>query len=449
MKRIYQAGSILTTLLLAGLLACQPHDKGIVPNPENPATGTPTPVGKPIGTAFTVTISPAGGVVASPDGKLSLTVPAGAVSKATQLTIQPVENTAPNGVGLGYHISPDTLSFAQPLTVDYRYQDNELTGHSAEAIGLAFQNKDNGWQLAQPAIVDKTQRRIRTRLKKARWWSLVTQYQLTPDIDTAMVNEVRNLQLMRAINGEWPTYSTTSSKDDLLTPLVRSAVANQDVRGAYLNGQDWGHGEPADQSWGSLTIDYHDAKILYLAPGKKPKTNNPVKIGIAVSTGGANGLLVLFSDMYVKGDISLTLDGRDFGTNILAQGALANNILSLAIHGVDSTGKNGTMVVFVNDPRVGSFKCDLDKTSVSTTNEAAKKLEETGESVYSACSKDKAAECSVFLTKLGPSATTGYLRVEGRVAGTLVTRHEEDNTCGVIKHITTQVHADFSLLVKR
>ncbi|MEZ0608007.1 hypothetical protein ACAW74_05805 [Fibrella sp. WM1] len=448
MKRIYQAGSVLTSLLLAGLLACQPHDKGIVPGPDLPVTGTPTPVGKPIGAAFTATISPGGGSVTSPDGKLSLTFPAGSVSKATQLTIQPVENTAPNGVGMGYHISPDTLTFAQPVTFDYRYQDSDLTGRSADAIGIAFQDKDNSWQLTQPAIVDKTHRIIRTRLKKARWWSLITQYQLTPETDTAVVNEVRNLQLIRAINGEWPSYSANNSKDDLLTPLIRSAVANKDVRGAYLNGQDWSYKAPTDQSWGSLTIDFQDAKILYMAPSKKPKANNPVKIGIAVSTGGTNGLLVLFSEMYVKGDVALTLNGRDFSSNILAQGSVANNTLNLAIHGVDSTGKNGTMIVSVNDPRVGSFKCDLDKTSVGTSNEAGKQLEENGASVYEACSTAKPAECTVFLTKVEPSATPGYLRVEGRVAGSLVVRHEEDR-CKVTAHVTTQVYAEFSLLVRR
>ena len=42
----------------------------------------------------------------------------------------------------------------------------------------------------------------------------------------------------------------------------------------------------------------------------------------------------------------------------------------------------------------------------------------------------------------------GYIKLTCRVSGDLVTVHEEDEKCGVIKHKVTRVYCEFTTLVK-
>ncbi|QJW90310.1 hypothetical protein HNV11_13460 [Spirosoma taeanense] len=88
----------LTKLLpfaLLSLLACEPKTDNVItsddPNVQLPSPGTPTAVGQLIGAPVTKTIGLSGGSLVTPDGKFSLTFPAGAVSRETVITIQAVE----------------------------------------------------------------------------------------------------------------------------------------------------------------------------------------------------------------------------------------------------------------------------------------------------------------------------------------------------------------------
>jgi hypothetical protein len=71
----------------------------------------PTAVGTPDGAPTTETIGAAGGSIASSDGALTMNIPAGALASDTDITIQPVTNTAWGGIGTGYQFTPDGLTF--------------------------------------------------------------------------------------------------------------------------------------------------------------------------------------------------------------------------------------------------------------------------------------------------------------------------------------------------
>lgn len=441
----------LLLVLLLGLLACTPKPNETTIIPDEPLTGTPTPVGKPLGAPFTVTIGPAGGTLVTPDGKLSLTFPAGAISKETAITVQPVENTAPNGVGTSYHISPDNLTFDKPVTYDYIYKEGDMMGSSVDALAMAFQDEKQVWQLAQPVTVDKAQKRIRFWTKSAKWWGAVAEYRLTPELDTAEVGELRDLQLLRVVGGpEWPSYTQkeidNKGRDMLLTPLRREANAYQNVIGASLNGQSWTGDPPKDQSWGSLSFSYNEQQIRYVAPGRKPRSQNPVQIAIEISNHVSSARLLLISQMYVKGANTLTVGGSDFSSKLVVNASAAGGFLNLTVNGVDSLGRNAMLTAVVKEPHVGNYKFDVEKTYVASINYAAKKLEEQGSSEYFACDKEKAADGNVTILKYEQS--NGYLKLEGRITGSLVTVHEEDR-CKVTKHVTTQVFCEFSALVKQ
>src|SRR5215471_3099429 len=66
-------------------------------NNNNNGDTTPlvTKIGTPIGSPVIKTIDASGGSITSPDGVLKLTIPPGALSVATNISIQPVTNEVP------------------------------------------------------------------------------------------------------------------------------------------------------------------------------------------------------------------------------------------------------------------------------------------------------------------------------------------------------------------
>jgi len=84
----------LKTAALLGVLfmaSCQKDPS----EPAQPGAQSAYEHGAPTGPATTKTIGTEGGTLATADGRVTLTIPAGAVSKATEFSIQPVENTLP------------------------------------------------------------------------------------------------------------------------------------------------------------------------------------------------------------------------------------------------------------------------------------------------------------------------------------------------------------------
>ena len=87
-----------------------------------------TEIGAPMGAPVTATIGAAGGTLVSPDGVLSLEIPAGALAADTAVGIQPIAHLAPGGVGAGYELTPEGTTFAKPVTLRFKYTEQTTAG---------------------------------------------------------------------------------------------------------------------------------------------------------------------------------------------------------------------------------------------------------------------------------------------------------------------------------
>jgi hypothetical protein len=121
---------------------------------EGPAVPLVTAVGTPMGAAVTAMIGPEGGTLTSSDGRFTLTIPAGALVAPTAIGIQPIVNTAPQGLGLAYSLTPDGLRLATPATETLRYADAEVDDSAPELLGMAVQNADNTWSTEPGGTLD-------------------------------------------------------------------------------------------------------------------------------------------------------------------------------------------------------------------------------------------------------------------------------------------------------
>jgi len=122
LRKLNPVFSIVLFVSLLLLNACKKENPVQQPTSE-PSTPFPTAIGKPIGTPATKEIGTTGGSITSPDGRITITIPAGALTGNTPITIQPIENTTPLGIGLSYDFLPNGQQFAKPITVTLHYNN--------------------------------------------------------------------------------------------------------------------------------------------------------------------------------------------------------------------------------------------------------------------------------------------------------------------------------------
>jgi hypothetical protein len=106
-----------------------------------------TAIGTPIGTPVTKTIGAAGGTIISADGRAELNIPAGALTSDLAISIQPITNECPNGIGVAYDFLPNGTKFLIPVTFTLHYTDDDINGTDPYLVNLAVQDSLNEWQV--------------------------------------------------------------------------------------------------------------------------------------------------------------------------------------------------------------------------------------------------------------------------------------------------------------
>jgi hypothetical protein len=141
-------------------------------------TYTPAAKGTSVGSPVTATIDSAGGKVVSSDGRLDVTFPAGMLTAATDVSIQSITNTVPNGLGGAYRLAPEGTTFSQPVTLTFHLSDMENSG--IDSTFIATQHDDNFWYSQPHQIRDATAQTVSVNATHFSDWALVGTIVLTP-----------------------------------------------------------------------------------------------------------------------------------------------------------------------------------------------------------------------------------------------------------------------------
>ena len=119
-----------------------------------------TAVGTPIGNPVTKTIGAAGGTISSADGRIDLIIPPGALSSDVAITIQPITNECPGGLGAGYDFLPNGTKFSTPATLVFHYADSDVNGSDPDLIYYATQDSSHAWDVDIEKDVDTVAKTI-------------------------------------------------------------------------------------------------------------------------------------------------------------------------------------------------------------------------------------------------------------------------------------------------
>ena len=225
-----------------------------------------TDKGTPVGPAASTTIGPDGGTVTSSDGILSLNIPQGALPAQTDISIQPITNEAPLGVGQSYRLTPEGTTFSLPVTLTFHYNDEMLASNPAEFLWIIFQDTDGSWNGMLNSTVDKNARTVSVEANHFSDWATGRFVDLSVDPVSKSVKKKESVKL--AIKG----FSKPPKEDDELTPLIPIDVTSEQfvqtnsekfldfkVANWTLNGVN----APVDNKYGSLAI-----LLLHLLPSR-------------------------------------------------------------------------------------------------------------------------------------------------------------------------------------
>ncbi|WP_052731058.1 hypothetical protein [Spirosoma radiotolerans] len=232
-------------------------------DPSGTESGAVTEIGQPQGTSSSQLIGPQGGTVRSTDGAVDLVIPAGALTTATTITIQPITNQAPNGVGLAYRFSPDGTQFAKAAHLTFHYDAGQVAVNDPDMLAAGFQQTDRRWQRASDIIVDTTNRLISVAMPHFSDW---TAYELErlEDLDLeGGPDKGKTLDF-----GQSATINVTEAF--LIAPLTETKHETfkvKDIVWSVVGGE----------ANGKLVTKTAGLQVTYTAPAKYPP-QNPVTV---------------------------------------------------------------------------------------------------------------------------------------------------------------------------
>ncbi|MEZ5173490.1 MAG: hypothetical protein R2850_08280 [Bacteroidia bacterium] len=67
----------------------------------------------------------------------------------TEISIQPITNTAPLGIANAYRLGPEGTTFSVPVTLSFNYLDEDINSFPEELLWIVTQKSDAGYWLPQ------------------------------------------------------------------------------------------------------------------------------------------------------------------------------------------------------------------------------------------------------------------------------------------------------------
>jgi hypothetical protein len=274
--------SILATILIITAISCKKTNSVSSPNNNNNQDSSKplhTSIGTPVGNPTSKVIGTNGGTIISEDGSVELDIPAGALSKDTIITVQPITNNCPGGIVSAFRFSPSGLHFNQPATLKFHYPDSVLKATIPGLMGIAVQDTNGIWKAARKVTNDTIAHTIAASIVHFTDYSPLELIKLLPLEPAVKFNETDDILI--EIYSYQDLQQTNGSNDELFG-MVLSNYSGPPVVWT-VNGITNGNSQ-----YGTI-IDHLNSQTsgptdkIYKAPSAVPSTNNPVTISASIN----------------------------------------------------------------------------------------------------------------------------------------------------------------------
>lgn len=211
------ASTLALVILLIGACGCKSKKPGTSVSNFKPRY-VPAAKGTPEGTAATQMIDANGGKVTSADGRITVTIPAGVFTTATEVSIQPITNTAPNGLGVGYRLLPEGTTFNQPATVTFHLDQVQAAG--IDSAFVISQRADGLWYSQPHQSRDASAQTVSVSAKHFSDWTIAKTVLLKPQQTRVKTSQTASFTATVII-----TKDVDTGDDELANPLGDDEVA--------------------------------------------------------------------------------------------------------------------------------------------------------------------------------------------------------------------------------
>lgn len=312
-------------VLLAFLTCfCSCRDDGASPDPAANNDAVPTSPGTPDGAPTAGTIGTAGGALASSDALFEVAIPAGALAADTEIGIQPITNTAWGGIGKGYRLTPDGLSFAAPIQLTFQIPAETSASIAFAFLDVAFQDDAGFWYALRNETVDDAAGTVTATTTHFSDYSPIAGVQIEPL--NASVPTGQTL----ALNVRYCMFETTPQDPDLVA-LVATCDGDLAPFGTFSN---WSVNGVVGGNASSGTIaPSGEQHATFTAPASVPGSN-PVAVSVQTTFEGAQALLV--------SNVTITSTHDTWAGNVHVDGGDGSSIDAAVTWNYDET--NGSLV---------------------------------------------------------------------------------------------------------
>jgi len=238
--------------------------------------------GSALGPIAAATLSAAGGTIASVDGRLTLTVPAGALAAAQSISIQTTSNESPNGSGLAYRLLPDGLVFSSAVRLTVRYDDADIAGSDPQALMLAFQDAQGRWQPLADPVLDAAAKTVSAETLHFTEYALYTGFRLKPPVATLGVGKAMAISM------------------DICFPKDDNGVTVIACKVNYVDSFKWAVNGIANGSPQVGMIDAGNLGVRFEAPAVVPAVN-PVMVSAELTSTISTQKHLVLASIWIEG----------------------------------------------------------------------------------------------------------------------------------------------------
>jgi hypothetical protein len=306
------------------MLFCGCGDNPSSPGPAPEDDAVPTTPGVPDGAATTALIGAAGGTLVSADAGLEIEIPAGALTADTDIGIQPITNTAWGGIGKGYRLTPDSLSFAAPISLVFTIPEETAASIAFAFLDVAYQDDAGFWYVLKNETVDEPARTLTATTTHFSDYSPIAGVQIEPLSASVPTGQTLALSVRYCV-------METSASDPDLVALVATCDGDLAPLGTFTN---WSVNGVVGGSAASGTISPgSEQHAAFTAPATVPGTN-PVAVSVQTTFEGQQALLV--------SNVTITTTHDTWAGNALMQAADGSSVSAAITWNYNET--NGSLV---------------------------------------------------------------------------------------------------------
>lgn len=261
----------------------------------------PTAIGTPRGQPASAVIGAGGGTLLSADGMLRVDVPANAFAADQTVSIQEITNEAHGAKGRAYRINPEGLHTPIPMTVSFKYTDEDLRGTTLDLMRIAYQDANRVWRVYRHPVIDTSSRTLSVQTKHFSDWSAVTGAQILPHSATVHTGETLQLQV---VSCEPEDVDPVDENGDINLPPVPECKASPldayETSAWSVNGVEGG-------SFGFGIVqadsDRWSGRATYTAPVTKPQPNTvSVSAKHTLDDGSPGAVRLLVANITIEED---------------------------------------------------------------------------------------------------------------------------------------------------